>query len=68
VAQTLRHIYAAESGGYYPRSINLLDCRLFCPYGKLCMAEYQLGRKSEARREEYVTLGTEDNWMMGRTA
>jgi hypothetical protein len=67
VAQTLRHIASAAQGGYFPRSINLLDCRLFCPYGKLCMAEYQLGRRSEARREEYVTLGTEDNWMMGRT-
>lgn len=67
VAQTLRHIAAAQSADYYPRSINLLDCRLFCPYGKLCMAEYQLGHESQARREEYLTLSNEDNWMMGRT-
>ena len=67
VAQMLRHIYSAQERGYYPRSINLLDCRLFCPYGKLCMAEYQLGHRSEARREEYLTLQTEDNWQMGRT-
>jgi hypothetical protein len=31
------------------------------------MAEYQLGHTSEARREEYLTLSTEDNWQMGRT-
>jgi hypothetical protein len=67
VAQILRHIAAAEDKGYYPRSVNVLDCRLFCPYGKVCMAEYQLGHKSEARREEFVVLSNTDNWMMGRT-
>lgn len=67
VAQMLRHIGAAREKDYYARSLSVLDCRLFCPYGKLCMAEYQLGRKSEAHREEYVTLSNDDNWMMGRT-
>jgi hypothetical protein len=67
VAQTLRHIHAAEDGQYFPRSVNLLDCRLFCPYGKLCMAEYQLGRPSAARRDEYMVLQSDDNWQMGRT-
>ena len=67
VAVTIRHINAAAERNYYPRAINLLDCRLFCPYGKLCMAEYQLGHPSVARREEYLTLSTDDNWQMGRT-
>jgi len=67
VAQILRHIGAARDKDYYARSVNVLDCRLFCPYGKLCMAEYHLGHKSEALREEFVTASTEDNWMMGRT-
>jgi len=67
VAQVLRHIKAAQDSGYYARSINVLDCRLFCPYGPLCMAEYQLGRKSEAQREEYLVLQTDDNWQMGRS-
>ena len=68
VASMLRYIHSATERGYYPRSVNVLDCRLFCPYGKLCMAEYQLGHRSEARREEYLVLQNEDNWMMGRTA
>jgi hypothetical protein len=50
VASILRYINRARQTGYYPRSINLLDCRLFCPYGKLCMREYQLGHKSAAYR------------------
>jgi len=68
VAQAIGGILTAERKHYYPRSVNLLDCRLFCPYGKLCMAEYQLGHRSEGRREEYMILQTEDNWQMGRTA
>jgi len=67
VAQVVRYIKSATEAGYFPRSINVLDCRLFCPYGKLCMAEYRLGHPSEAYRDEYLTLQTEDNWQMGRT-
>jgi hypothetical protein len=67
VSETLRHVARARQANYYPRSINLLDCRLFCPYGKLCMREYALGRKSEAYREEYMTPGTDDLYYMGRT-
>jgi len=67
LAQVVRYVKSATEAGYFPRSINVLDCRLFCPYGKLCMAEYQLGHPSVARREEYLTLSTDDNWQMGRT-
>lgn len=67
VAETLRHIAQARQKGYYPRSINLLDCRLFCPYGKLCMREYQLGHQSGAYREEYMTASTDDVFAMGRS-
>jgi len=68
VAQVVRYLKSATEAGYFPRSINVLDCRLFCPYGKLCMAEYRLGHPSEAYRDEYVTLSTQDNYGMGRTA
>ena len=67
VAQTIRHILSAQEKGHYTRSINLLDCRLFCPYGKLCFREYQLGKKSEAYREEYMTPNSDDMFAMGRT-
>lgn len=68
VAQVVRYIKSASEAGYFPRSINVLDCRLFCPYGKLCMAEYRLGRKSEAYRDEYTTAATQEQWDQGRTA
>lgn len=68
VAQVTRYIKAATEAGYFPRSINVLDCRLFCPYGKLCMQEYRLGHPSTAYRDEFVTASTQDNWDMGRSA
>jgi|SRR5262245_9986974 len=67
VAATIRSIVDADKRGYYPRSINLLDCRLFCPYGKLCMAEYQLGHDSPGLREEYMVEQTEEIYAMGRS-
>lgn len=67
VVETLVHIHQADAKGYYPRSVNLLDCRLFCPYGKLCMREYQLGRKSDALREEYTVQDSPELYAMGRS-
>lgn len=67
VVEVLVHIHQAETKGYYPRSVNLLDCRLFCPYGKLCMREYQLGRPSPALREEYVVQDSPELYAMGRS-
>jgi hypothetical protein len=67
VASVAGRIIESDKRGYYARSINLLDCRLFCPYGKLCMHEYQLGRQSPAMREEYMTLQTEDLYAAGRS-
>jgi hypothetical protein len=67
VASVLRQIQFAREKSYYPRAINILDCRLFCPYAKLCMHEYQTGRKSEVYREEYMTPSTDDIFAMGRT-
>jgi hypothetical protein len=67
VAATLRNIIEAKKAGYWPRSVNLLDCRLFCPYGKLCMHEYQLGHDSPAMREEYMIQQSDDNYAMGRS-
>lgn len=66
VAGVVRGILESDHRGHYPRSINLLDCRLFCPYGKLCMREYQLGRKSPALREEYTVVQTDDLYGAGR--
>ena len=67
VAETVKQIKAAETKGYYARAINLLDCRLFCPYSKLCMHEYQMGRKSDVYREEFMTPSTDDLFAMGRS-
>lgn len=67
VAAVLRQINIAREKNHFPRSINLLDCRLFCPYAKLCMHEYQTGRKSDVYREEYMTPNTDDLFAMGRT-
>lgn len=67
VAGVVRSILDADKRGHYPRSINLLDCRLFCPYGKLCMREYQLGRPSPALREEYTIAQTDDLYGAGRS-
>lgn len=67
VASVIRGILDADKQGYYARSINLLDCRLFCPYGKLCMHEYQLGHDSPAMREEYMTQSSDDLYAMGRS-
>jgi len=67
IAAVLRSIAGAREKSYYPRSISILDCRMFCPYGKLCMHEYLLGRRSEAYREEYTTALTDDVRSEGRT-
>jgi hypothetical protein len=67
VASTIRSILDADKQGYYARSINVLDCRLFCPYGKLCMHEYQLGHDSPAMREEYTVQTSDDLYSMGRS-
>lgn len=67
VATVLKHVGHAREKGYYARSINLLDCRMFCPYGKLCFREYQMGRPSPALREEYVTARTDDLYSEGRS-
>ena len=67
VVAVVRNINEARKTGYWPRSINLLDCRLFCPYGKLCMHEYQLGRPSEAMREEWMVQNTDALYAMGRS-
>lgn len=67
VASTIRGILDADKQGYYARSINVLDCRLFCSYGKLCMHEYQLGHDSPAMREEYMVQTSDDNYAMGRS-
>lgn len=67
VASTIRGILDADKQGYYARSVNLLDCRLFCPYGKLCMHEYQLGHDSPALRQEYMIAQSDDNYAMGRS-
>ena len=68
LAQITRYLKSAYESGYFPRSVNVLDCRLFCPYGKLCMAEYRLGHQSEAYRDEYMTLATQEQWDQGRSA
>ena len=67
VATILKHLQHARDKQYYARSINLLDCRMFCPYGKLCFREYQLGRTSMALREEYTTERTDDLYSEGRS-
>lgn len=67
VRGVIRGIIDADKSGHYPRSINLLDCRLFCPYGKLCMREYQLGRESPTLREEYTIVSTDDIYGAGRS-
>lgn len=67
VATILKHLASAQEKNYYARSISLLDCRMFCPYGKLCFREYQLGRTSIALREEYVTARTDDLYSEGRS-
>lgn len=67
VAAALRQIKDAREKNYYPRAMNLLDCRLFCPYSKLCFHEYQIGRKSDVYREEYTTPSTDDLYAMGRS-
>jgi len=67
VAAVLRSIADAREKDYYPRAINLLDCRLFCPYAKLCMHEYQTGRRSEVYREEFMEPSTDDLFAMGRS-
>jgi PD-(D/E)XK nuclease superfamily len=67
VVEMIRRIWEAETRGYYARSINLLDCRLFCPYGRLCMREYQLGRPSPALREEYTIKDSPEVYAMGRS-
>jgi len=68
VAAVLRAINDARAKQRYARSISILDCRMFCPYGKLCMHEYMLGRKSEAYREEYTTALTDEVYSEGRAA
>lgn len=68
VAGVLRSINDARTKEYYPRAISILDCRMFCPYGKLCMHEYMLGRKSEVYREEYTTALTDEVYSEGRAA
>ena len=68
VAAVLRSINDARAKDYYPRALSILDCRMFCPYGKLCMHEMMLGRKSEAYREEYTTALSDEVYSEGRTA
>lgn len=68
VAAVLRSINDAQAKAHYPRSIAVTDCRLFCSYGKLCMHEYALGRKSEVYREEYTTAATDEVYSEGRSA
>lgn len=67
VAQVARQVRSAHETGYFPRSVNVLDCRLFCPYGKLCMREYQTGQISAAWRDEYMTTADQEQWDQGRS-
>jgi hypothetical protein len=67
VAMTVRRIRDARTKNHYARSVNILTCRLFCPYGKLCMHEYRLGRPSLALREELFTVETPELRSEGRS-
>ncbi len=68
VAVTMGNIQRARKSGHYARSIAITDCRLFCPYMKVCFREYQLGRPSEALREELFVVETPELRNEGRTA
>lgn len=67
VAVTMGNVQRAQASGHYTRSYNALTCRLFCPYGKLCMREYALGRPSAALREELFVIETPELRAEGRS-
>jgi hypothetical protein len=63
----MQHILKARETGYWPRSFNILTCRLFCPYGKLCLTEYASGRPSMVTREELYVIENDDIRSEGRS-
>jgi len=67
VATAIRNVENARRSGHYQRSVNVLTCRLFCEYSKLCMHEYRLGRPSLAIREELFTVETPELRAEGRS-
>lgn len=67
VAVAFGNIQRARKSGHYARSIAITDCRLFCPYMKLCFREYQLGRPSEALRQELFVIDTPELRAEGRS-
>lgn len=67
IASAMRHISRARETNHYARSYHPLTCRLFCPYGKLCMHEYRLGRPSAAMREELFVIETPELRAEGRS-
>jgi PD-(D/E)XK nuclease superfamily len=67
VAVTMGNVRRARKTGHYARSVAITDCRLFCPYMKLCFREYQLGRPSQALREELFVIETPELRNEGRS-
>lgn len=68
VAATMRDLLEARRTGHYRRSFNILTCRLFCPYGRVCMEEYKLGHPAQFTREELYVIDTPDIRSEGRSS
>lgn len=56
IAAVSQQIIDAREAGYFPRSLHVRNCPMFCPYQELCVTEYVTGQRSEVMREELFTL------------